>query len=454
MPRYSIKGRDLHNRGLSLATSAKSGHPIFPVGRRPRSNYQPPSCDTDDESPFGVEISPQGTWKPVKHGHPTANIEVLDLSDRYGYKALKETKMKPRNAIKKGLKPTKTSELPPKRTIYQISSDDNSDDSINDDRIVSDPSPLRAKRPRMTAASNPPQSRFSALDELRAAAGRQTSPVLTNNLPMKPHSYTKGLSAQGVFTRQPTYDQQPPANSSDSPTTVLGTHEEEQLAAVASRQNQGTAASTSNPAPPDVGSNSPFITNPGINGFHQSHTMKNPPLTTNYPPATSTLPTRTHPLPNPFTATTPSTNVLNTNQLPSTAFTNTNSNPPPSTTPIPATATLRIYLPPSSSSSSTTTRIYVPLKLTATPTLASLFAAVEAIVGKEVKMLVMRFDPPPPVAGGVCGDPQHGESDDPGKGILALMKGLGSSSWECFLDEVSLRDGGVGVGVEVVGMGL
>ncbi|KAI4091621.1 MAG: hypothetical protein LQ344_003972 [Seirophora lacunosa] len=408
MPQYRLKARDLHNRGFSLPTSTKSGHPIFPVGRRRVTNYQPPSCDTDDEPPFGVEISPQGTWKPVKKGHPNANIEVLDLSDRYGYKAPKETKMKPRNALKKGLKPTKNSELPPKRTIYQISSDENSDNSNDDDQIVSDPSPLRAKRPRMTAASNPPHARLSALDELRAAAGRQTSPVLTNNLPMKPHSYKKGLSAQGVFTRQPTYDQQPLANSSDSPTTVLGTHEEEQPAAVASRQNQSTAASTSNPALPDVGSNSPFITNPGINGVNQRPpTTKNPPLTTSYLPAISTLPTRTH----PFTATTPSTNVLNTNQLPSTTFTNAPiSNPPPYIPPIPATATLRIYLP----SSSSTTRIYVPLKLTATPTLASLFAAVEIIVGKEVKMLVMRFDtsPPPPVAGGVGGDAQHGERDD------------------------------------------
>ncbi|KAI4280435.1 MAG: hypothetical protein L6R35_005890, partial [Caloplaca aegaea] len=227
MPQYNIQARDLHARGFSLPTSTKSGHPIFPVRRRTASKYQPPSYESDDGSSLGVEISPQGTWKPVKDGHPTANIEVLDMSDRYGYKA---PKAKPKNALNKGLKPTKNSELPPKRTIHEISSD-SGDDTTDDDQTVSDPSPLRTKRPRITAASNPSQSRLSAIDELRAAAGRQTFPVLTDDAPTN----KRGLFASQKQIHEQQQQQPPSANSSDSSTTVLGTHEEDQPATTISK---------------------------------------------------------------------------------------------------------------------------------------------------------------------------------------------------------------------------
>ncbi|KAL9019568.1 MAG: hypothetical protein Q9185_003188 [Variospora sp. 1 TL-2023] len=482
MPQYNIQARDLHARDFSLPTSTKSGHPIFPVRRRTASNYQPPSCESDDGSSLGVKISPQGTWKPVKDGHPTANIEVLDMSDRYGYKAPKEAKAKPKNALNKGLKPTKNSELPPKRTIHEISSD-NGDDTTDDDQTVSDPSPLRAKRPRITATSNPSQSRLSAIDELRAAAGRQTSPVFTDDAPTKPKANKRGLPAQGVFASQKqNHEQQqlpPPANSSDSSTTVLGTHEEDQPTTTIRKgqdlgNTTGTRASTIHQATTGIGPSSSYA-RPEISlGANPPPVMRNPPSSLNLPHqpfATSTLPTRTHSSPFSFTN---ASSALTTNQ------------PPPSITRHFPTTILRIYLP------STTSRIYVPLKLTATPTLASLFDAVETIIEREAKMLVMRFDAIASIPGGrdvaraaatggsqrsksrfgtAVAAPRAGsggnqttagnnnnnnnEDGDDGKGMLAVKKGVGSS-WDCFLDEVFMRSGegdgdrgGVGVSVQV-----
>ncbi|KAL8990580.1 MAG: hypothetical protein Q9177_000794 [Variospora cf. flavescens] len=471
MPQYNIQARDLHARGFSLPTPTKSGHPIFPVRHRMASKYQPPSCESDDGSSLGVKISPQGTWKPVKDGHPTANIEVLDMSDRYGYKA---PKAKPKNALNKGLKPTKNSELPPKRTIHEISSD-NGDDTTDDDQTVSDPSPLRTKRPRITAASNPSQSRLSAIDELRAAAGKQTFSVLTDDAPTKPKTDKRGLfaSQKQIHEQQQQQQQQPPpADSSDSSTTVLGTYEEDQPATTISRGHDlrnttGTHASTINQATTGIRPSSSYARPEIIPGANPPPGMRNPPSTSNLPHqpfATSTLPTCTHPSPFSFTN---ASSALTTNQ------------PPPSTTRRFTTTILRIYVP------STTSRIYVPLKLTSTPTLTSLFDAVETIIERETKILVMRFDAIASIPGGRdvaraaaatgcaagggkypqsrfgtaraapragSGGNNNDEDGDDRKGMLAVKKGVGSS-WDCFLDEVLMRsgegDGGRGVGVSV-----
>lgn len=58
-------------------------------------------------------------------------------------------------------------------------------------------------------------------------------------------------------------------------------------------------------------------------------------------------------------------------------------------------------------------------------------------------------------SGGNQSSGKNDEDGDDGKGILAVKKGVGSS-WDCFLDEVFMRNGegdgdrgGVGVSVEV-----
>ncbi|KAI4120215.1 MAG: hypothetical protein LQ341_007576, partial [Variospora aurantia] len=284
--------------------------------------------------------------------------------------------------------------------------------------------------------------------------------------------------------------QQPqPANSSDSSSTVLGTYEEDQPATTISRGHDlrnttGTRASTIHQATTGIGPSSSYARPGIIPSANPPLGMRNPPSTSNLPHqsfATSTLPTRTHSSPFSFTNASSLTSALATNQ------------PPPSTTPSITrrctTTILRIYLP------STTSRIYVPLKLTATPTLASLFDAVETIIERETKILVMRFDAIASIPGGrdvaraaaatgcAAGGGKYPQSrfgtaraapragsggnqtaagnkdddedgGDDGKGMLAVKKGVGSS-WECFLDEVLMRSGegdgdrGVGVSVEV-----
>ncbi|KAL8950931.1 MAG: hypothetical protein Q9222_003053 [Ikaeria aurantiellina] len=54
-----------------------------------------------------------GAWKTLLDASNAAHIEVLDLSNRYSYVPPVPTKSKkPKNALKKGLRPTKVSEVP------------------------------------------------------------------------------------------------------------------------------------------------------------------------------------------------------------------------------------------------------------------------------------------------------------------------------------------------------
>ncbi|KAL8897177.1 MAG: hypothetical protein Q9207_007339, partial [Kuettlingeria erythrocarpa] len=211
---HNLTSRDLDvrrmaaSRSFNLPTSTRSGHPIFPTGNHAPFNYQPPSYDTTSSSPLGINISPLGTWKPVNHGHPTANIEVLDLTKRFGYNA--DDTMKPKrrlkNALRRGFKPTLPSELPPqKRTIHDISSGDDEDDAEEEEVTVSDASPLRAKRRRMESGTIPARPHPSALDELRAAAAKSASPIMSRTHPSL-------LEASRARVSQP----QPGTNTSDS----------------------------------------------------------------------------------------------------------------------------------------------------------------------------------------------------------------------------------------------
>ncbi|KAL8928199.1 MAG: hypothetical protein Q9208_001909 [Pyrenodesmia sp. 3 TL-2023] len=223
---HNLNPRDVHAprmaapRSFNLPTSTRSGHPIFPTGNRVSSNYQPPSYDTASSSPFGINISPLGTWKPAKDGHPTANIEVLDLTKRFGYDP--NEKMRPkrraRNALRRGFKPTKLSELPPqKRTVHEISSGEDDEDE-EEEVTVSDASPLRAKRRRMASATNAAKPHLSALDELRAAAAaKSASPVM---------SHAQLTIPEATQVKAANHPETNTSDSSNSSHTVLGAHEQ------------------------------------------------------------------------------------------------------------------------------------------------------------------------------------------------------------------------------------
>ncbi|KAL8825392.1 MAG: hypothetical protein Q9170_007806 [Blastenia crenularia] len=159
------------SRSLSLPRSKRDKHPTFSATNVIARNPYPPSYDVASDPLPGVNISPYGTWRPVADGHPSANIEVLDLSERYGYKPPMKPKARPKNALSRGLKPTKKSELPTKRTVYEISSGAEDDD----DETISEPSPLSTKRRRLMSFSTRHQA--SVLEELQAAAAYDAAEV-------------------------------------------------------------------------------------------------------------------------------------------------------------------------------------------------------------------------------------------------------------------------------------
>ncbi|KAL8753469.1 MAG: hypothetical protein Q9184_005413 [Pyrenodesmia sp. 2 TL-2023] len=411
---HNLNHRDLHPprmaapRSFNLPTSTRSGHPIFPTGNRASSNYQPPTYDTESSSPFGINISPLGTWKPAKDGHPTANIEILDLTKRFGYDP--DDKMRPKrqakNALRRGFKPTMPSELPPqKRTIHEISSGEEEEEE--EEVTVSDASPLRAKRRRMRSATNAVKPHLSALDELRAAAAaKSASPVMSHTQLTLPEA-SRAQAANHPDTN--------PSDSSSSSHTVIGTHETDQpmicdphspFRPPLRSRHVNQASSTTNTAAPTT---------------HEAITITATqapvaPYTTNHATISISdhLPASTHTLLTP-------------------ALTS-------------STITLRIYLP-------SATRVYVPLKLHSTPTLPALFLAVEKIIDHPASLLTMHFYPNHFPLDGPSAARTGVERAGTDVDIMAVKKGV-DGSWECFLEEVGKRGrGDVWVGVEVVGMG-
>ncbi|KAI4140391.1 MAG: hypothetical protein L6R39_005824, partial [Caloplaca ligustica] len=268
---------------FSLPTSTHSGHPIFPTG-----NYQPPSYETARSTPSAVDITSEGTWKPAQHGHPTANIEILDLTGRFGYNPTDDAmkpKTRPKNALKKGLRPTRASELPPlKRTVHEISSDEDADD--DGDVSVSDSPSLRGKRHR-NLTKNGSNSRLSMLEELQAAAANENGLLFLSEKPPRneltineagrvrvvktprpapANDGTSGLSTSSSRTVQGTYEVEQQATSDDPPSatahTGQGMHEVNDFMSNGTSTNQATAANDplvhfNNPG--QVGSSTPQL---------------------------------------------------------------------------------------------------------------------------------------------------------------------------------------------------
>ncbi|KAI4088405.1 MAG: hypothetical protein LQ339_008714 [Xanthoria mediterranea] len=98
---------------INLPVSSRSGHPIYTSKILPSTT--PASLDSANPQP-SFEISPNGTWRSLAPHFNLPNVELLDLTSRFSYTARKNPKAtgsRPKNALKKGLRPTKSFELPP-----------------------------------------------------------------------------------------------------------------------------------------------------------------------------------------------------------------------------------------------------------------------------------------------------------------------------------------------------
>ncbi|KAI4169191.1 MAG: hypothetical protein LQ343_005853 [Gyalolechia ehrenbergii] len=403
MPAYHLTTHELRSpkmstRSFSLPTSKRSGHPIFPTTGSVPPNYNHPTNETASDSPPGINISPQGTWKPVANGHPSANIEVLDLTDRFSYKPPMKAKTRPKNALKKGLKPTKTSDLPLKHPIYAISSGEEDDDGDDDDEAFSEPSPLQKKRPRMKTLNTYTNHHGSALEEMQAAAG-ENGPLTFNQVHIQLMSDETTLPSSPILPHSTNTNVQFSPNPSISSRTVQATND--------------------NYHGEDM-NKEPFATENAAFTTAQRNT-------TNFANVTGTEPLK------PEHATTTNNNFATTAptslHIPH-GIQNTAQPSLPILTPyILNHTTLRIYLP--------ATRIYIPLKLRSCPTIHALFSAVTKILNytdRRIPLLIMRLD-----GAEVRGKDLIGAGMG-GKGVIAVHADL-EDSWECFLEEVQRWEG-------------
>lgn len=142
----------MSTKDISLPLSSRSGHPIYTSKTLPSTT--PASLDQANSQP-SIEISLNGTWRSLAPHFNLPNVELLDLTSRFSYTAKKNHKAtgsRPRNALKRGLRPTKSFELPPviksqnamaaTRQIYRQHS--HSLDADEED-VQSEPSPSKSR---------------------------------------------------------------------------------------------------------------------------------------------------------------------------------------------------------------------------------------------------------------------------------------------------------------------
>ncbi|KAL8933548.1 MAG: hypothetical protein Q9216_006317 [Gyalolechia sp. 2 TL-2023] len=325
-----------------------------------------------------------------------------------------EAKARPKNALKKGLKPTKMSSLSLKRPIFEISSEEEDDKDDVDDETVSEPSLLPTKRSRMTNVHTGASPHCSALEEMQAAAGENESPTL-NQFRTQPTSNEATLPSSSTFSHSNDVNFQRSPNASMSSRTFVAPNDE------------FSAGGTTNGSP--VGDNVAFTTaQPGVT--NSTTVTGTEPLNPAHETASSNI----------FAISAPTGPIILHENLNTANSSNTvkNSNTTNNSLPILNPyilnhTTLRIYLP--------TTRVYVPLKLRSCLTVHALFSAVTKILNhtdhRRFSLLEMRLD----------------EARQGDKGVVAVHADL-EDSWECFLEEVQgwegWREDGVGdLGVSI-----
>lgn len=426
MPTYHFTTHELLSpkmspQSFSLPTSKRSGHPIFPItdGVPPKDDH--PTREITNNSPPGIDISPYGTWKPVAHDIPLTKIETLDLTDRFGYQPAMKAKTRPRNALKKGFKPSKISSLPMKRQILEISSgedddDDDDDDEDGDKENISEPSPLHKKHARITTFGNHARRHDSVLEEIQAAVGgKNSSPI--EQAPVQ---------AMGDETTLPHLRTFPAAANDDA---RLSPHPSVSSETIQVTTDIEYGNGTGHELPPDeyVPNGNPFADD---NAFATSQ-----PAVTNHATVASTQ---------PFTAE-QATTANNDFATATPIGLNPNAGNPslPVLTPHILNHTiLRVYRPDAGVVYLPNGSVYVPFKLRSCTTIQAVFSAVTKVLydtDRPIFLLTMKLD------GAEAG----------GKGVIAVQADV-EDSWECFLEEVQRwegwKDGGVGdLGVDVHG---
>ncbi|KAL8847622.1 MAG: hypothetical protein Q9221_007352 [Calogaya cf. arnoldii] len=435
-----------------LPTSSRSGHPVYPVGNL----HTAPTTAAANEPPNlhpSIEISPNGTWRAIAPRPGMPKIETLNLTSRFSYTAPKPPKAprhRPKNALKKGLRPTKSLELPPAsrsedamaatRDIYRQDSPYVDDE---EEGVHSEPSPSKRgflssmSRPD-TDIGEPEQSRWGSGSghvpkplQWQKAQGRplglwKERAVIQSHTgvePMVHKRHVEEISSDEDDDDRTLYETTPP-RATKVPRLM---HASSQANVLAPYDGARTQNAHTNPS---IGPSSP----------------KEPPLHTFLPPTAAP-------------ATTPSANAMETPHntrllLPSNQKQTLPPVPSPPTNKTHNNTILRIYLPSPSPSSPlfAQSRTYIPLRLLSCPNNDTLFDHVSGICDipvLQLDILRMHFDPED--VGG--GDEEKEKRRGP-KEVMGVKRGV-EESFICFVQIVEEivgmgRDGGNGVGVEVV----
>ncbi|KAI4276258.1 MAG: hypothetical protein L6R38_005707, partial [Xanthoria sp. 2 TBL-2021] len=326
----------MSTKDISLPTSSRSGHPIYTFGSTNTLSSTIPANEKPANEHPTIEISPNGTWRSLALHSNVPNIEHIDLTSRFSYTANKTPKAirpRPKNAIKKGLRPTKSFELPPAmkskdamaatRRIYRRRSP-----SIDDEEegIHSEPSPRKSKTmmpklPTDIQGEHPAiQLRTNVKSTLSAPHKRRVEEISSDE------------------------------DDDDDCTLYEATPRRTKVPRLTTASDQATLSAPRN--------DEPFKQTPNTDPHVQSPGPKGPSLHTFLPPAAP--PATTHNL-------TPPLIPEHAPPLLPSPPTNNNNN-----------TILRIYLPPSLSLSSshtqTKTKTYIPLRLHSCPDIHTLFS--------------------------------------------------------------------------------
>ncbi|KAL9628552.1 MAG: hypothetical protein Q9204_005818 [Flavoplaca sp. TL-2023a] len=420
----------------TLPTTSRSGHPIYtfnnpnnqppkqPINSQP-TNSQPTNSQFTNSYP-DFEKSPNGTWKSRKDNLAIPLIECIDLTGRFAYNATKgpkAAKTRPKNALKKGLRPTKSFELPctlesedgiaATRDIYRRSSPSTDGD---DEVAQSEPSPCKSK------------TMLSKLPVDIQGKARTTMPQTTgaNHVALGQKRRMEVLSNEDDSDDQTLYDATPSPSKRPRLENALVVDRLKDYDEGARIPSSSTVSpvQASEPSPPSL--------DPHINPAAL-------PLTQN------TANDRDHQTPNPP----PSLFPTASNTLPSVA----------------SNTILRIYLPLSSPPPSNPgPRTYIPLRLLSCPTINTLFQHVSAICDIPVQSLsVLRMHFDSESTDSVNEKEGKDEVNEKGgkeaRGVMGVKRGV-EESYVCFI-QIAERlsaakigkegeKGDIGVEVEVV----
>ncbi|KAI4273642.1 MAG: hypothetical protein LQ337_004480 [Flavoplaca oasis] len=426
----------------TLPTTSRSGHPVYTLSdaqnqppKQPinsqstnsqSTNSQPTNSQTTNSHP-DFEISPNGTWKSRKHNLAIPLIECIDLTGRFAYNATKgpkAAKTRPKNALKKGLRPTKSFELPrtlgsedgmaATRDIYRRSSPSTDGD---DELAQSEPSPCESK----TLVSKP------SVDIQGKARTTMLQSTGANVVALGQKRRVEVLSDedddddQTLYEATPSPSKRPRLTSTSDVVDRLRDNDEGARTPSTSTISPIQASKPNPPSlDPSVDPAALPVTRDTVN-YQDRHTHDPPPT------------------------------------IPPTAF---------NTLPSAASSTIiRIYLPLSSPPPSNPgPRTYIPLRLLSCPTIDTLFQQVSAICdvpAQSLSVLRMHFDSES--TDSVNEKEGKHEANEKGrkeaKGVMGVKRGV-EESYVCFIQAVERlvsekickegEEGKIGVEVEVV----